>query len=579
MVTRVAKKAVKKGPVRKNASNQSAGVGKNIVVCSDGTGNSALKGRGTNVFKLFESVDVHRPGKIRQVVIYDDGVGTQSNKFIRLLSAATGLGLGRNVRQLYTELAHVYNPGDRIYLFGFSRGAFTVRTLAGLIYQCGVLDHALSDKGGEAELRARSYDAYRAYRGTHPAFVSWLVSGVFHIVRPLVRPFIGWIPVFNYMCRRKLTVKQVRDEYALGSKNPSHRFSKFVAHGAQQPHENERPVVPPIECIGVWDTVAALGVPFKWLAFLVNNVVYRFQLPGNDLCRNVNHGFHALSIDDERQTFHPALWREDERVEQVWFSGVHTDVGGGYERHGVSLTTLGWMIDKLALLGPDSVSFVPGDLAYIKSHRNVTDKVHDSRAGKYTFYRYAPRRIGRLCEAAGIQPQVHVSAFYRIAQAVDGYAPGNLPGNLEVVDSHGPSRHHQHISALLNAGLAGQECLLDRVGFYVLMRQIGYYLLALSVAAMAIMWLIDLVYGISNGVSGDVSAATALLAPTESLENAKTAFHYLVNRFSVLSTMAFLGWVLGLWAKGVMENRFTMFWFRHLVHLRKPFRLSSETRK
>src|SRR5512138_2215327 len=137
---------------------------KNIVICSDGTGNTAIKGRGTNVFKIFEAVDIYghwtNPALRPQVAIYDDGVGTESFKPLRLLSGAFGWGLGRNIRQLYTELVRVYEPGDSIYLFGFSRGAFTVRSLAGFIGICGILDRA---KLGDGDVRVRVEEAYRAY--------------------------------------------------------------------------------------------------------------------------------------------------------------------------------------------------------------------------------------------------------------------------------------------------------------------------------------------------------------------------------------------------------------------------------
>src|SRR5215207_972716 len=93
---------------------------KRIVVCSDGTGNTAIKGRGTNVFKLFEAVDLdsHRfdPAVTPQIAIYDDGVGTEDFKPLKLLGGATGWGLSRNVKHLYAELARVYDPGDEIYM-------------------------------------------------------------------------------------------------------------------------------------------------------------------------------------------------------------------------------------------------------------------------------------------------------------------------------------------------------------------------------------------------------------------------------------------------------------------------------
>jgi len=139
---------------------------KNIVICSDGTGNTAIKGRGSNVFKLYEAVDLigHKIDRslAPQIAIYDDGVGNEDFKPLKLFAGITGFGLARNVRLLYKALVRVYDPGDRIFLFGFSRGAFTVRTLSGLIAVCGILDIA-SLPTTEALDRAVNR-AYRAYR-------------------------------------------------------------------------------------------------------------------------------------------------------------------------------------------------------------------------------------------------------------------------------------------------------------------------------------------------------------------------------------------------------------------------------
>ena len=136
---------------------------KHIVICADGTGNTTIKGRGTNVFKLYEAVDQvgHRltPALTPHVALYHDGVGTESVKWLRILTGATGWGLSRNVKQLYGELARVYAPGDKIFLFGFSRGAFTVRTLAGLINACGILD--LSRYSTQRRLRPRDRRSLR----------------------------------------------------------------------------------------------------------------------------------------------------------------------------------------------------------------------------------------------------------------------------------------------------------------------------------------------------------------------------------------------------------------------------------
>ncbi|MDH5670119.1 MAG: DUF2235 domain-containing protein, partial [Nitrospira sp.] len=139
--------------------------GKNIVLCSDGTGNTAIKARGTNVFKLYEAVDIqgHKfdPSVTPQVAFYDDGVGTSRLAPMKLIGGAFGYGFSKNVRDLYTELAHVYEPGDHIYLFGFSRGAYTVRALSGLIQYCGIVD---IKQVGYGSLRKCVGNCWRAFR-------------------------------------------------------------------------------------------------------------------------------------------------------------------------------------------------------------------------------------------------------------------------------------------------------------------------------------------------------------------------------------------------------------------------------
>src|ERR1700688_471022 len=97
---------------------------KNIVICADGTGNTTVRGRGTNVFKLYEAVDskehLFDPDIVEQVAMYHDGVGTESLKWLRMFSGAFGWGRSRNVKQCYGELSLFYDRGDRIFLFGFS---------------------------------------------------------------------------------------------------------------------------------------------------------------------------------------------------------------------------------------------------------------------------------------------------------------------------------------------------------------------------------------------------------------------------------------------------------------------------
>ena len=355
---------------------------KNIVICSDGTWNSAYKRRGTNVFKLFEAVDTSDD---EQIAFYDDGVGTEKLRILRLLGGAFGLGLARNVRQLYTHLVRVYDPGDRIYLFGFSRGAFTVRTLAGMIYRCGIVKRTRQDGGGnpvrltEAEIREEVRKTYKTYRSTY----------------------------------RKILTKHVPE-----------RSLQCV----------------PIKMIGAWDTVDAVGLPFKDQAEALN-LLFRFKFPNYRLPRNVQSAFHALAIDEERATFEPLLWEEEQDhaeckgqpcreqvLEQVWFSGVHANVGGGYPKQGMSLVSLAWMMREARSLG---LRFSETAASGIKAAQNVQDRLFDSRSGVAALYRYKPRKIGEV-GGEGATVRIHESVVERIRSGTDGYAPAVLRANSHV---------------------------------------------------------------------------------------------------------------------------------------------------
>ena len=133
---------------------------KNIVLLSDGTGNSAAKLFKTNVWRFYQALDLSRPEK--QIAFYNDGVGTSSFKPLAILGGAFGWGLKRNIIDIYAFLCRNYEPGDRIYCFGFSRGAFTVRVLAGLIHHEGLVRAS-----SESERRRLATAAYRKFRGDH----------------------------------------------------------------------------------------------------------------------------------------------------------------------------------------------------------------------------------------------------------------------------------------------------------------------------------------------------------------------------------------------------------------------------
>ncbi|MET7754684.1 DUF2235 domain-containing protein [Streptomyces sp. NPDC005389] len=265
-------------------------MGKNIVVCLDGTGNQ-LKARGnTNVVNLYEMLDLGDPAA--QIAYYDPGVGTFSaagawtvpaRKLSRLLGLAFGAGLKENLAEAYTYLMHHYEPGDRIYLFGFSRGAYTARALAGLLKAVGLL------RPGSENLVPYAISVYAKNR-------TWTDD--------------DW---------RQL-----------------HRFA-----GGFSRKVDDRTGIP-VHFMGIWDSVKAAGL-LRW------NLRWLFtrRIP------NVGRVRHAVSIDEKRRPYEEYLVLPPEEpgapgplVEEAWFAGVHSDVGGTFDDDPrLPAVALKWIVD------------------------------------------------------------------------------------------------------------------------------------------------------------------------------------------------------------------------------------------
>src|SRR5207247_478988 len=147
----------------------------------------------------------------------------------------------------------------------------------------------------------------------------------------------------------------------------------------------------PIEFIGVWDTVEALGLPVDEMKHTLDRwFKLQFRDGENDLHPRIRHACHALSIDDERLTFHPTLFDEsfrrgDQVVEQVWFPGVHANVGGGYPKDQMSLVALVWMMEKAHACGLEFHQSIWDDY---RRDQDVNGEIYDSRAGLGMYYRY-----------------------------------------------------------------------------------------------------------------------------------------------------------------------------------------------
>src|ERR1700682_885523 len=143
---------------KQDAEEQKTARAKHIGLLSDGTGNSSAKVFKTNVWRLFQILDLRDPTS--QIAYYDDGVGTSSFKAFAVLGGVFGFGLKRNVIDIYSFCCRNYKAGDYIYCFGFSRGALTIRVVAGFIARIGLVRY----EGNEADLARDAEIAYREYR-------------------------------------------------------------------------------------------------------------------------------------------------------------------------------------------------------------------------------------------------------------------------------------------------------------------------------------------------------------------------------------------------------------------------------
>jgi len=396
---------------------------KKLIVLSDGTGNSAAKLFKTNVWKLYEALDLTPSSD--QIALYDDGVGTSRFRPWALLTGAFGFGLKRNVLKMYVFLSRHYHneieaqqrasPGvspvpPEIYGFGFSRGAFTIRVLAGLVIRQGLVPHA-----SEAEMIRMALLNYRAYR-----------KKCFHTKTGIEKPFRNLRDAIAKLVDRVCH----RPEYDPNRKTED---GKPNAVGVRMNTGGVK-----IRFLGLWDTVAAYGMPIEELRVAIDKLVFPLTFTTTNLLKDVQIARHALSIDDERSSFAPLLWdhEKDDRLKQVWFAGVHTSVGGGYPDDSLSSAPLAWMVFNAK---DEGLQFHQHALDDIRGRATPFGKMYDSRSGFGSFYRYQPRHV--RCQIDGktapAPPIVHESVVFRMATGFQGYAPIALPQEVEVVDRDG----------------------------------------------------------------------------------------------------------------------------------------------
>ena len=277
---------------------------KRIVFCADGTWDKAENK--TNVYKLYKSL--LQSGS--QIAGYDDGVGSDGLQIWKLLGGAFGTGLWQKVMDGYTRIAHAYEQDDDIFIFGFSRGAYTARSIAGMIAVCGLPTANFDDN-----LVPAAFDAYR---------------------------------------ETNANLRQLKLDPLI---------KKYQLYDAK------------ITMVGVWDTVGSLGIPAAIGA--VDPLLYGFLDTG--LSASVRYAYHAVSIDERRGEFPATLWTAKKGaatvLEQVYFTGVHCDVGGGYTETGLSDITLSWMMQKaVAIKAADGGPGILVDPEVWKQYANIDPK-------------------------------------------------------------------------------------------------------------------------------------------------------------------------------------------------------------
>ena len=220
------------------------------------------------------------------------------------------------------------------------------------------------------------------------------------------------------------------------------------SHTASKPIEAFRPANrdkmhhpdPRIHFVGVWDTVDAYGMPVDELRELIyHQFLYKIRRPHNDgLTRKMDHAYQAIAIDEDRHTFAPTLYNEDQAkacgvtCDQVWFAGAHSNVGGGYARQGLSDLALYWMMRKANACG---LRFAEGAFKQIGDDMDAHSTLYDQRSGGGAIWRYRPRNLAELGDEANTPVRIHVSAMDRMRLATADYGPITLPVDFEVVGS------------------------------------------------------------------------------------------------------------------------------------------------
>jgi uncharacterized protein (DUF2235 family) len=415
---------------------------KNIVICCDGTRNEISENI-SNVLKLYRVVRKTGKTEPHQIVFYDPGVGTLARPdpwtklrqdTVTVLGLATGYGLDDNVLKAYEFLIENYDDGDDIYLFGFSRGAYTARVLAGLIHKVGLLAPQQRNLAGAALTAYKQFSSSDAQQGSGPDHSDVVDDG------------------------------SEADQTGPGPVTRDDRASQFARIVSTR--------WPTIKFVGVWDTVASVIVPRpdRFYAFSLQRLAHTRHNPSVKIFRQ------AIAMDERRRMFRLDPWSQPQTFMknrfskihnaepqdslQVWFAGMHADIGGGYpeKESGLSKFPLLWMIDEAVKCGLAVDRRTVNQLAWGIQRKgspysyvapDIMCAPHDSMSGGWRILEKIPKAdkyrewdarksiLGHYIPNAEPRPIpldafVHESVVERM-RAVSDYQPVNMPPRYQVV--------------------------------------------------------------------------------------------------------------------------------------------------
>ncbi|KAH7360619.1 hypothetical protein BKA65DRAFT_189578 [Rhexocercosporidium sp. MPI-PUGE-AT-0058] len=367
---------------------------KRLIICCDGTWMDSDDGfkkptlipyQPTGVLQVPSNVTrisraLRRTGRegVPQIIFYHSGVGTGSSKVDMLTGGLLGIGISENIREVYSFIAANYTPGDEIVLIGFSRGAFTVRSVASMIRDIGLLT------------RTGMNDFYPIFKDQQ------------NFKNESYRDIFPDIPFSN-----KPSGPNAVHEY-------KQRLERDGFTRVRDPNGNRIMV----HAVAVWDTVGSLGIPnislFAKLGLPHSTIEYKFF--DTNLSGNIRHAFQALALDERRSPFKAAVWeRADSHqttvdLRQVWFPGAHSNVGGGYDDQEIANITLAWMMDQLASIG-------------IAFQDEYIDKVFIQNV---RYYENPPKQQAKLSSMISRTPQWAVDPIYEKHKPVRPWGLGKI---------------------------------------------------------------------------------------------------------------------------------------------------------